>query len=328
LFHDLETFRRGFVKLMKAAAAIEAPDYRHLLIISAHGKPRTGTDLALEDGTGLDLFRVRDLFQVLPCRFTIYVSVCWGGYIRVRQALSAATPRPIFIGPLVNIGGDHSLALQDQLVDRLLAGDDALDLARNAVSEFNRRHEDSYGRPVFCAELPDGEQVPESIEPGLAAPLENRRSYLVVASQRLRPGDPEPRKVVLWDGQSYWQAWAAQLGQPVSAQELVGRVFKFRARVHVPPVQPMNIGKLEIDDRVHLGHPNSLPHTHRYAHMSEPGRPEPRPVSVEGAAVTAGCRSCSWAVLEWPLWQVGRGTPVQGVRGSCCRTELPCPARA
>ncbi|CAJ5346401.1 Uncharacterised protein [Burkholderia pseudomallei] len=156
------------------------------LILSAHGVPRTGTNLEASDGD-INLWHYKDYFTVLPPNLVVYVSVCFGGYPAMDVVQSDRLHTPYVIGPLVDIHMDHANAFQRELLNLM---DSAVGVSRRSllrlICSFNKNDKlraHHYGRRQWLFGMRDlsGNFFPrQAMGNQLAAPVEDKMRFTVV----------------------------------------------------------------------------------------------------------------------------------------------------
>jgi hypothetical protein len=178
-------FGRALMRAVEALHAKELDAAPKLLVISAHGKPRTGTDLEAAGDGQINLWEFRDYFSVLPPNMVIYVSACFGGYPAVAHIQSDKRHTPFIVGPLVDIEIQDANAFQEALLDLMDNGSISRSGLYRLVRRFNKaRHRaHRYGRREWLFGMYDthGFFFPRrSIGAQLAAPVEPKTLFRIV----------------------------------------------------------------------------------------------------------------------------------------------------
>ncbi|MDB5875317.1 MAG: Uncharacterized protein JWQ07_4759 [Ramlibacter sp.] len=201
------TFEGKFEFTIQLQAAMgqlfrEPEAIQKMLIISAHGVPLTGTQLASRSGETqnedlIELWDYNDHFKVAPANLTVFLSSCWGAYREVARAIQHnAHPCPVVVGPLVNVQFGHAQEMQACLlraldgihpqtdVELLAQQRDGLVRVRNALAPAykrfnNRRFRSAYHqRHVLGIHFPDGNFYPKRGADMPAAAVEEVRGIL------------------------------------------------------------------------------------------------------------------------------------------------------
>ena len=158
----------------------------NLLIIRAHGKERTGTELIAGNDESINLDLFRDHFKTLPENLVIYLDVCWGAFPAAASmgggiVSKGQTGRPIVVGPLVEVRVDHSKKILADIRRRLSNGislDDMRALAH--TYNDNQRYRDCYGVDfIIGIHQPDGTFYPSDAVNQLAAPVQTKEFFVI-----------------------------------------------------------------------------------------------------------------------------------------------------
>lgn len=170
-------------------ADADAP--RHLLVISSHGRERTGTELsAKSESINAHLIDQR-LFQIRPENLVVFLSACWGAYPSFVQAARSGDWRvPTVIGAIVPIHPRDANMLQKQIVRVLCETGHSEAALMCLVRKTNRRLRGRYPADPFRIVLRSGKSYPREGSAGLAAPILRVREFMVVALQNWSAGQP------------------------------------------------------------------------------------------------------------------------------------------
>lgn len=214
--HVFDAFRRmhtlggaSAASLQVDGDALKDEGLRHVLVISGHGKEKTGTAIDLptpKRSLNMHLVDVR-LFEIRPQSLVVFLSACWGAYPGLADAFRHGdhSPRPTVVGPLVPVHPRHANELQKAIVQQLCnRGYDEAALAC-LVRQANRELRARYRCAPFRIILRSGAMCPSQGKGGLASRL-ILRSHLVVAIHRaLNPSGVEYAVLLGADGY-YWIA--------------------------------------------------------------------------------------------------------------------------
>lgn len=158
----------------------------NLLVIRAHGKARTGTELIAGNDESINLDLFRDYFKTLPENLVVYLDVCWGAFPAAASIVSGITSKgltgiPIVIGPLVAVRVDHSEKILAKL-RKTLSNGVSLDDIRAFADTYNdnQRYRDCYGVDfIIGIHQPDGAFYPPDAMNQLAAPVEAKEFFVI-----------------------------------------------------------------------------------------------------------------------------------------------------
>jgi hypothetical protein len=243
-FEDQRTFERGvleaFTHMHRADvppdATLDRPDgaspaglSKHLLVISSHGRERTGTVLTSREGEGVGgLERTIDghlidqrLFAIRPRNLVVLLSACWGAYPAFVAAAGAGDFRPpTIVGAIVAVRASDANRLQKDIVSQLCRAGHSEAALLCLVRATNKRLFAHYKTNAFRIVLRSRRSYPREGQALLAAPLLKTRKFMVVAMQR------NCATLLGADGK-YWLTAAHLLQPPVevgSCHELVAKV--------------------------------------------------------------------------------------------------------
>lgn len=203
-----EAFTRMHALSLNVSPGAPAPtrDPQHILVISAHGKMGTGTELTtLKDRINAHLVDQR-LFKLAPRNLVVLLSACWGAYPGFVETFRRGPAQPpTIIGAIVNVHPRHANELQKRIVSSLCcSGHNEASLAL-IVREANKRLRPRYdGAAPFRITLGSGRRYPKRA--GLAVPLLKTRKFLVVALQSGLTLAGAHRVVLLGADGRYWLA--------------------------------------------------------------------------------------------------------------------------
>lgn len=166
----------------------------NLLVIRAHGKERTGTELIAGNDESINLYSFREHFKILPENLVVYLDVCWGGFPAAASivggiASKGLTGVPIVVGPLVEVRVDHSEKFLSEL-RKILSKGISLDDIRTLAGNYNenQRYRDCYGVDfIIGIHQPDGTFYPTDAMNQLAAPVQ-AKEFFVIESFRSHNG--------------------------------------------------------------------------------------------------------------------------------------------
>lgn len=160
-------------------------DQPKVLILSAHGIPLTGTNLAAANDEQINLWKYAEYFSCLPPNLVVYVSACFGLFPSAAVIQSDKRNIPYVIGPIVDIVFEHANNFQQDLLDAVGAGH----LSRRTLFHLiRRRNKDielrnlQYGgrRWLFGMYDTSGYFFPRGAIGGqLAAPVEQRMTFII-----------------------------------------------------------------------------------------------------------------------------------------------------
>lgn len=156
-----------------------------LLVISAHGMEKTGTELDAGLDESVDFDMLREYFYVLPANLVIYLHVCWGTFPAAAAMTSGISGVPIVVGPLVAIYKTNSEEFLAELRKSLSNGI-SVDEIRKIIDAWNsdRNNHSRYGTDhIFGMHLADGGFHPEDARGHLAAPIEPREDFEICSFQ-------------------------------------------------------------------------------------------------------------------------------------------------
>jgi hypothetical protein len=321
---------RAFEAMLKAEG-----DLRHLLVLSAHGEPMTGTLVEVSPDVVVGLEKHGDFFKMRPAGLVVFASTCWGGYPSVLQALRTGddTQKPFIVAPVVPIDARDANELQRRLVDAMITEnlDDRLDaLLERTTTTFDQERAANYAEAVFRFVRRNGEMVPEQGEAGLAAPMERQTTYFVVAVQRDPDAKGEPPGYAMVQASHngrYWRVPVPSLSEvddDAGVYALVGRAFTFRAKI-LRYAGAESFGELvDVADVKALDKPPGImrlappyPHAYETTTIKPPGEARTIPESS-----LKKCRRCNWASLSIKSEKHGEDTR-HLVQAACHRGECP-----
>jgi len=299
-----------FEKIFNDANSYTPEERIHLLIISAHGVPYTGTNLEVSSGKSIDLSLYKEYFRVLPKDLVIYVSACWGGYPSVIQGICGnADNPPILIAPLIPIEQHQNIKIQNSIIDCLLNHSDYEEQLIQTIKRLNEKLKKSYyEQPIVRIVTKNGEQIPGLEAAFLAAKIEEYKKYLVVALQDIFPGCPNDfLQFILYDGASLWMILKYELSSFNDIFEIedpylaIGRAIELKGKILSEP-SSLNIGQLtdiikvrKIPDKKI---PDRLKYEVPYPHCKE--KPDSERIHVTMGFIHRGspCLVCNWAIFD------------------------------
>lgn len=317
LFKSKDDFKTSMVKIMRLAH--KSPLDTHMLIISSHGVPLTGTVLETEQGDHIDFSHpdIANFFTILPPNLLIWISACWGGYPAIVERMRASNNVPVIIGPLVPISGDHAITFQNQLIDLLISSgidENQLELVTN---EFNDKQKAGYFENPVRFVARSGRSVPPIGQGGLAALVEDRAKFQVIAVQGARHGDPV--HVILQNGSSKWLSSSAPFFISHSPWCYLSETVSLRYQA-VSPRFGCALRHLNVIGNIHM---ESTPRTreafpYAYSHCSEfPSSFSETPHEFSSQEADCPCYACNWAELS-----LGSGA-ITAVFIKCYRETCP-----
>lgn len=143
-FYDEKSFSCSILSIVGKMLSSNS-DAINLLIISAHGLDETGTNIALEDGTSINLRYLSGFFKVLPNHLVIYLSICKGAYPGAFIGFCQGyEPKPIVVSPVVSICPNDANDFQHMLIDTMTIKSDNEDEIFKQVVLFNSKVKNSY----------------------------------------------------------------------------------------------------------------------------------------------------------------------------------------
>jgi hypothetical protein len=233
--------------LMQAICALHMVerDLPKVLILSAHGVPLTGTNLATSGSEEIDLCCYERYFSVLPHNLVIYISACFGGFPAARIAQSDKINTPYVVGPLVDIQFGHANDFQSRLLDLANQPDLSRKSLYRLIRTFNRanfRHE--YGqRQLFGMYDRSGNFFPrEVIGTQLAARIEPEMRFSV-ENFIYSDGSSEPAACVIKNDRGV--LLQANLGPFLkfskNIEDLIGRRFSGRFQIVHPAGERISV---------------------------------------------------------------------------------------
>jgi hypothetical protein len=330
-FATEEQLVQSVMQAFKAMLTSEA-GVRHLLVLSAHGGPGTGTLIEVAPGTLVRLDKHAGLFEIRPPGLVTFASACWGGYPSVIQALRAGdrSESPFIVAPVVPVHPDDANELQRRLVDAMTAEerDDHLDALLEAkTAAFDKERTPDYAEAVFRFVRRNGEMVPGQGDAGLAQPMQPRATYLVVSVQRLPSAGAEAPGIAIVQAQDgrYWRVATSILSEAeddAGVYALVGKGFTFRAKIHryagAESFGDMtDVSEVKVADRV----PGILRLAPPYPHAAERTTVKALTAALKIAATSVRkCRRCNWASLSIKSENRG-GNTRHVVEAVCHRNE-------
>lgn len=299
---------------------------RKLLVISCHGVPLTGGELALQSGETCLIKQFAPLFLQLPVNCTVFVSSCWGGYAANLYSIWAATTaKPFLIGYLVPIDGKHNVEFYKALLEALEASADPDAEIVRLVGEANKRWQSHYLQAAIRVVDRAGRWEPKKGAARLAAETGPRQKYLIVSAQQ-PPGD----SVTLWDGKNYWMASRQELKLRTDENRwpVLNEVVELRPKIRLMPSNSLPVGVLEPAN-------TAKPVANRlkgrlatylspYKHCQELPRPQRQdPLAMAEESVGRACRACNWATLRINT-EVGPGESTEvRLKAICHRSSCP-----
>lgn len=233
-FTDKRTFETGLTAAIQELFKVK-PEAPKLLIISAHGIPRTGTLIDAGHFQLIDFWEFRNHFLVLPQNLVVYLSCCFGAYPSADAFQSGQGTHPIVIGPLVDITFQHANDFQNQLIAVLKR--DATSTARiiDLANKFNHesRYRTQYQRRYVIGVL-DQSKNRHPIEAAgsqLAAPVEQRHSFEIIGFSP--PNFDSPYHCILRDvsGRKYLALTGAVIGLSKELVSLVGKTISAKFQI-------------------------------------------------------------------------------------------------
>ena len=314
LFGTESEFKGGLVKLFeKMSLNWASPQHRHLIIISAHGIPHTGTYLALSDGNTINLHCYEDYFKVLPKECVVFLSACLGGYPAPIQGIQGkADNKPTFIAPIVAINGPHNQKLQNEIIDALLKQVDYENYLIQSLDTLNNKWQNAYfHKTAIRIVTKSGKWIPDQNTAGYAAEVEGQSyKYRIVALQSyfLTPNEA-PLYAVLFNNDnnisSYWQTIAASLA-PVYKFEApfscIGNCIETSViKIREPSLQNA-IGIINIEGKsIRLPQiPSPLNnYSPPFSYCYDVPDVNNTVREVNAHAINTSCRACNWAMLKW-----------------------------
>jgi len=299
-FTDQRSFLDGMMKIGKAME--ERPFEKKLLIISAHGVPRTGTRLALPSGE-LDLRFFAPVFQQIS-ECTIFISACFGGYPGSIQAARAfGKVAHCVISPMVDMKGTHVAELQTAIYG-ILSQEELFEpfLVTLANSQNEAWREGYEGRDAVRFVTSDDEWHPRPLGKQLAAPVKAGRFRLIALQQFNKLG--EPTIAVLYDGESYWTTSPASLPEEALAlglQEVIGSEIVSSVQLVEPKTTLRNPGKLVLHDARLENEPVMEETASVAVHCGEfdPADLGSAPLPLDPQRAALACLACNWAKIDY-----------------------------
>jgi hypothetical protein len=325
---------RAVMDAFTAMLCVDDDEVRHVLVISSHGEPMTGTLLEVAGGVQVALDEHANVFEIRPKGLVVLVSACWGGYPSVLRAVRAneITPPPLVVAPVVPIHARHVNELQQAMVDVIVREADMDGAIERVVRERDAMLTDAYGEHVFRIVRRDGTMIPPAGDGGLAAEMQRAAAYRVLAVQRDPNAGQEPPGIAIVQGQDgrYWRVNVSAISDAAdedSVYDLVGRALRFRAKA-----LKYN-GALKLGELVDVANVEPLD--------KHPLPPAPPPFdhatercvakSVADARVIAPdslkrCKRCNWT-STWFQSVVREGRTHHDIRAVCHRDACPEHAR-
>lgn len=305
-FNTKEEFKNHLEKVMNS---LRDNAHTQLLILSAHGKPGTATDLAVgPSNESIDIRHFSSYFKNLPPKLVIYVSACWGGYPSFYQSfIVSQTSKPTTIGPLVSICGKHNIELQDKIIEVLSQHKDYEPKLCEVIQQFNTKWKDAYpGKPYSVSiKTSDDKWVPPRGEGGLPYPISGKNKYLIVALQRHACCFSDgPLSAVLWDGVNYWQVPEIQTKlNSANPYALIGECIEARSSIDGKSPEKYGIAKLHLTEKINRI--KKVPerfkfHSYPYEWASEqPCKDKSEePKMISEVHIKRACKACNWAVFH------------------------------
>lgn len=326
---------RDLVKALVASVAgmHQRPDGgRHLLVISTHGKERTGTRLAITEQAHVSLDQHVDLFAIRPKGLVILISACWGGYPSVIRAVRAgnAKEHALVIAPLVKIHPDDINAVQHAVLEAMTAPGPYDDVIERLVVAYDEELQEKHAEPVLRVVRRDGSMLPAEGDAGLADRMEETACYRVVALQRLpQPNTEPPAFAVVQEPRrgTYWRVPVTAIADAATedtVHALHGDVVVLRGkRLRYSEVDALG----ELVDVVRMARPTEIKvlpmQEHRYAHSTERTTAMPADQArVIKETSLKRCKRCNWASLTFESESRG-GKTRHGIEGLCHRPRCP-----
>lgn len=153
-----------------------------LLIISAHGIPKTGTLVFASYFEQINWYEFSPYFKVLPKNLVIYISACFGIYPLANAIRDKSLSPPFIIGPLVDIRFDHANEIQRKIITKMSEGKVTKNWIEQTISTFNdpNRYPTSYGgRFVLGFYDKDGQFFPQEAIGQFAGPVETNGNFTI-----------------------------------------------------------------------------------------------------------------------------------------------------
>jgi len=204
-YRDEPSFERGLREALGKLIAMDDESPK-LMVVSAHGKPLTGTHLESDTGDVINWHFFESHFKVLPKHLIVFLSACFGAYPSSLAWQAKSDNKPILVGPMVNIQMKHANEFQDALLNAMCASADLESSIQAAVDHFNKRHFQYYQeRTVLRLIRSNGVCHPRMDGTQLAADgYDKKRFYIrgfkhVTQENLLLDSGPEDANL-LWDG--------------------------------------------------------------------------------------------------------------------------------
>lgn len=220
-FDTAEEFEKCIFEVMSLILPDE--DSKHFLVISAHGVPQTGGNLV----KSIDLRKFSQYFKILSNRtkLIVFVSACWGGYASPIQAMASQVSKPTIIGPLVNIGHNHNLDLQNGILDVLLRNDEYEPELCKLVEKFNNKEKwrKRYRKNHFVGiSTRKGKIIPPLGIGGLSERIEDKIYYRILKLEGpFQDLTGEYLHAILWDGEKSWRVTIDSLPRNNEGDQLI-----------------------------------------------------------------------------------------------------------
>ncbi len=277
---------------------------RNLLVISAHGREKSGTYLKMAKDVAMSPHEAGDTFSIRPPALMVLVSACWGGYPSVIEMLRGRgdSEHSLIVAPVVSVEAPDINAVQAEIISAMVQEDDVDNAVEDVVRRHDKRLRPKYAEAVLRVIRRDGTMNPSEGEGGLAAVMEQPASYRVVALQKLASQGYEPPGIAILQApdKTFWRISTASIFGAVATQnyyDMLGKVVTLRAK-NARYSEEVELG--EFVDAVALSNPAKakappvLPAP--YAHCGERTYTkkvaEARPIDEHSLR---RCKRCNWA---------------------------------
>lgn len=337
LFSSAREFERNLHRIMNSIRSCyqDKPNDTYLLIISAHGKPQTGTLLEANPEESINLRLYSDFFNDAPRKFVVYVSACWGLYPSVIDAL---THKATIIGPIINISGKHNKEMQDRIIGILLTSKECEEyesafcrLKDELDKKWQKNTDHPHPESVGIVKL-DGTWIPPQEVGGLSAPIRGMFNYRIVALQKTDCRYDNPTHVILWDTKKLY--WWIPVANIIAVKELtdidpyewIGKYITISAKIERDTDSDSGIGKLADVLEASYFQGNSKLRSYKYPNSNVSEKPDKNkaiaPKQMPVSSIRRACKACNWATLTW--WQkrdIKGVKMIRGVEGRCFRED-------
>jgi len=315
-FKDEHEFQQELLKIFKKifnnSNEQKPQDQIHLLIISAHGKPRTGTELCISGEKSFDLTQYSDYFKIFPDNMFVYISACWGAYPLIIEAIRSKSDNPpILIGPLIPIDQSQNIQIQNSIIDCLCCGDCNYEKSLiQVVESLNKsKYLSYYDQLAVRIVTKNGNMIPGSEAVSLSAKVEERKKYLIVSIQStstsIKYSDSNFFRVILYDGESFWMTYKHELSldekfkikNPYLA---INKAIEVKCKIYKKPTS-LNIGTLTEIIKIERLHkvPDKLKNYEPpYSYCVDEPISNKIYFNKNGIKKESPCLSCNWAILE------------------------------